>query len=268
MRPYYPGHGIVQCPGCSLVFFDGAVDAAALYSPAYFQGEEYLDYLSDKAILQRNFASRVADLAALKPAGRLFEVGSAYGFFLELAARHWQVRGVDITPDGVRHAREVLGLDATESDFLALPDEPAAYDLICLWDTIEHLEHPMRYLERAARWLKPGGLLAITTGDLDSAMSRFRRERWRMIHPPTHLYYFSAATLGDAVQRCGLDVRQVTYPGYHRSLRNMVHGLATLGRAPGTERPPAPSFVPDWPIYLNFYDIMFLIAAKPGVPSL
>lgn len=268
MRPFYPRYEIVQCPVCELVFYAG--DAEASYDEAYFKGAEYTDYVADKAIAQRNFQRRIAELKQRQPGGgKLLEVGSAYGFFLELASRHWEVKGIDVAPDGVRYARETLGLEVLEADFLTLPDEPEAYDLICMWDTIEHLPHPARFVEKAARWLKPGGSLVVTTGDVASLVSRARGDRWRMVHPPTHLYYFSPRTLGQAMTRAGLAVEGVKHVGYDRSLRQILHGvLAAGGKKTARLYDDALAHIaPDWPIYLNLYDIMMITAVKPASES-
>ena len=41
---------------------------------------------------------------------RLLEIGSAYGFFLELVRDRFDAVGIDITADGTRYAKEALGL--------------------------------------------------------------------------------------------------------------------------------------------------------------
>lgn len=266
MRPFYPRLGILQCPACGLVFYRGPEVAEALYTAEYFAGGEYHDYRADKAILQRNFRRRIVDLLELAPSGALLEIGSAYGFFLELAQAHWRARGLEISPDGAAHASGVLGLAVEHADFLSLPDEPGSYDIICMWDTLEHLAHPVRFLEKIGRWLKPGGYLVLTTGNIASAMSRWRGERWRLIHPPTHQYYFSPATLERAAIRAGLHLQRISHVGYYRSYRSMLSGLLS-------RRGPASSLLYnlatlggrlDMPIYLNLHDIMMMVARKPA----
>jgi SAM-dependent methyltransferase len=265
MAPLYPRRHIVRCPKCRLTFWDGRSDPAGIYTAAYFAGAEYRDYLADKADIQRNFRDRVAALRRFQPAGRLLEIGCAYGFFLDLARRHWDVRGVEIVPECVQHARDALGLNVQRADFAALPDEPEAYDVICLWDTLEHLPEPVACVEKAARWLRPGGVLAITTNDIDSLVARVRRGRWRQIHSPTHLYYFSASTLTRAVRRAGLQRVHLSYVGYRRSYKSMAYGVLVLGR----KRPRLYRLLTlggrlDFPVYLNLFDIMMLLARKPG----
>ena len=87
---------------------------------------------------------------------RLFEIGSAHGFFLEVARPLFRsVAGIDISADASSYARNVLDLPVATGDFLdaILPE---AVDVVCLWDTIEHLQHPDRYLEKAVSGLNPG----------------------------------------------------------------------------------------------------------------
>lgn len=269
MLARFPKKQIVQCPRCDLVFYEGALPDGDLYPEEYFAGGEYLDYRADKKVLQRNFARNVRMLRGLAPSGRLLELGSAYGFFLEVAQSHWDVRGIDVSTAGVRYARETIGVEALEADFLALPDEPESYDVICLWDTIEHLPRPVRTLEKAGRWLKPGGFLVLTTGDVESTLARWRGERWRQVHPPTHLFYFSARTLKRALENSGLEIRDVSYVGYSRGSRAMLYGLLALGGKKTRWLYEALTLGGriDVPIYLNLYDILMVVAQKPLGPS-
>jgi len=266
MGEFYPEQRIVQCPSCSLVFYNAAVDTNLLYGPDYFHGREYFDYVTDKDILQRNFRKRIELLQKfVPPAGRMLEIGSAYGFFLDLARHHWNVQGLDVSIDAVRYARETLGLDVANAEFLDLADERESCDAICLWDTIEHLPHPVRVIEKAARWLKPGGVLALSTGDIGSLVARIRKDRWRQIHPPTHLYYFSRATLTRAVERTGLERAALVSEGVYRSYRSIAYSVFSL-RSKSRDwiyRAITLGERLDFPIYLNLYDLLVLVARKP-----
>jgi SAM-dependent methyltransferase len=262
MTDFYPSRRIVQCPECGLVFYDpaaGVVSPEELYTEAYFAGAEYRDYLADERALRRNFSRRVDELRKLKPHGRLLEVGCAYGLFLDEARPHYEVIGMDITSGPTEYARRTLGLDARTVDFLDAPDEPEAYDLICMWDTLEHLTHPVRYIEKAARWLRPGGRLVMTTNDIDSFVAKFRGEKWRQIHPPTHLFYFSAATLTHAAAQAGLTRTCLRYPGVCRGYKSMVHGLFGDGLTAGLLTLGGRL---DFTVRLNLRDIMMLTAEK------
>ncbi len=261
----YPAWRIVRCDGCGLAFFPENVETAELYTEKYFSGQEYRDYLADETALRKNFRERLADVRKLKPSGRLLELGCAYGLFLDEARTHFDVRGMDICEKPLQHAREKLKLDVTYGDFLAAPDEPAGYDAICMWDTIEHLPRPVAFIEKAARWLRPGGILVMTTGDIASLVARVRGPKWRLVHPPTHLFYFSPRTLGRAATRAGLETVQVKHPPYYRSYKSIAYGLFMA------KAKPSPTLYKlmtlgdklDFNIPLNLYDVMMLVARKP-----
>jgi len=264
--------GLRRCTGCSFTTADtalGEADFVALYGRDYFHGCEYHDYVAERESLRLNFVRRLATLEALAGGLRgksLLEIGCAYGFFLELAKeRGLRAHGVDITEDGVRFAREELRVDARAGDYLALPGEPV--DIVAMWDTIEHLRFPDRFVAKAASELRPGGLLALTTGDLGSINARLRGRRWRMIHPPTHLHYFDVATVSLLLQRNGLDVVHVSHPGISRRL----HAILYMVLAQRLKRPTlyaiARRLTPNLSIGINLRDIMFVVARKRASAS-
>ena len=258
-----------RCRECRLVFADleAYPDTAALYAESYFKGDEYADYAADRDVLQRNFRRHVELVAGYRPSGRLFEIGCAYGFFLDLARRRWDVAGIDASPAAARHAREVLGLDVRAGDFLASPPADGSVDVVCLWDTIEHLRRPDLYVQQAARSLRPGGILCLTTGDVLSLNARLRGRRWRLIHPPTHLYYFSRPSLDRLFRRFGLSLVHLSYFGYHRRIGSMLHQIARRAR-PGLLRAAlerlGDSALGRRDAYLNLLDIRLAVARKTG----
>jgi 2-polyprenyl-3-methyl-5-hydroxy-6-metoxy-1,4-benzoquinol methylase len=266
MKPWFMKHGIVKCPNCDLIFYsENQGSTENLYSESYFKGGEYHDYIEDKKVIQANFQKRIDDLKKLKTNGRLLEIGCAYGFFLDLARKHWEVKGIDVSPEGVKHAKENLGLDAEQGDFLSMPDDSHGFDIICMWDTVEHLSQPVRFIEKASRWLKPGGILVMTTGDIESRVAKFRKDKWRQIHPPTHLYYFSRNTLKKAVQNASLVPKSVSYVGYTRRYKTMAHNVFCLkSNKPAIYNLFTLGGKLDFPVYLNLKDIMMMVAQKPA----
>jgi SAM-dependent methyltransferase len=264
-----PLAGLLRCVDCGFVTADAEIDAtdfAALYGNDYFHGSEYLDYIQERDSLRLNFGRRLPILATFAgglQGKSLLEIGCAYGFFLELAAEQGlRARGIDIAADGVRYARENLGVRAEHGDYLRLKLDPV--DLIAMWDTVEHLPRPDLFIEKAAADLRPGGLLAITTGDIGSLNARLRGRRWRMIHPPTHLHYFSVPTLTRLLGRHGLDVVHTSHPGVSRRLHSILYiVLAHRLRAAGLYRA-ATRILPNLPLTLNLFDIMFVVARRRG----
>src|SRR5438045_3277427 len=83
-----------------------------------------------------------------------------------------------------------FGLEFSEQPFTELPAEPGSLDAVVLWDVIEHLPNPRETLEAAGAWLRPGGVVAISTGDVDSLSARLHGRDWSLMTPPWHQFYF------------------------------------------------------------------------------
>jgi 2-polyprenyl-3-methyl-5-hydroxy-6-metoxy-1,4-benzoquinol methylase len=226
--------GLSTCSTCGFVTADLALTAAelaALYGTDYFHGDEYADYVSEQPELRTNFRRRLDTLRKLQPPAerqRLYEVGAAYGFFLDEAASFYEsVAGIDISEDAAVYAKRELGVDVVAGDYLST-DLPALVDVVCMWDTIEHLAQPREFVHKAARDVRPGGLVALTTGDISSLNARVRGAKWRMIHPPTHLQYFSRRTLTRLLDDAGFDIVHVETAGNARSLRGILYAVIVL----------------------------------------
>jgi 2-polyprenyl-3-methyl-5-hydroxy-6-metoxy-1,4-benzoquinol methylase len=254
---------LTRCKNCGLVYYDNFknVDLRDLYQEKYFKGEEYYNYEKDKKIIQRNFLCRLREIRKFIKNGSLFEIGCAYGFFLDLAKKYFTVQGIDIAKYPTNYARKELGLNVSTGHYTeyALNEK---FDIFCLWDTIEHLQSPECFIRKIHSELNVGGYLFLTTGDIGSSLAKIRGKRWRMIHPPTHLSYFSTDTIKELLKKHGFEVVEITHPGVYRSLKQIFYSLFFMNRKkiPKTMEKMLDKF--EVPIYFNTFDIMMVVARK------
>ena len=214
------GFPIVRCRRCGLVFV-GRVpspdELLALYDSSYWEAEDepgYAGYLEAEERKRHHFRGQLKEIEALIPRGDLLEIGSAYGYFLDEArSRGWRVRGVEPSEHAAARARDKLGLEVAPGPFAAMPPEPESIDVIALWDVIEHLPDPRRTLEAARAWLRPGGVVALSTGDFGSLAARIHGRDWSLLTPPWHQFYFSKCTLRALLQSLGFRVVKVRGDG-------------------------------------------------------
>jgi SAM-dependent methyltransferase len=173
-----------------------------------------------------------------------------------------------MSEDAVRYSKEILGVDAKSGDFLTDRSiEDGSVDAVAMWDVAEHVDAPGRFVERAAELLRPDGYLFITTGDIDAWLPRRQGPRWRLIHPPTHLQYFSQITMTRMLENRGFDVVSVSHPGYWRSVRQILHGLFVFGKShePSAAYKILNQLLPKkLGVYMNTFDIMYVVARKRG----
>lgn len=266
--PKYPG--IVTCRSCGYVYADLDVavlkSLSGLYDRNYFAGEEYRDYLEERAIIQRNFDLRLKRLLRFVHEERrssMLEIGCAYGFFMDRARHHFdRLVGYDVSDEATAHACKRLGLDVRCADVIDA-ELPEKFDVVCMWDTIEHLAFPDRVMDKIADVTKPGSIVAITTGDIDSVNASVKKGRWRLIHPPTHAHYFSRETLTRLVTDRGFEVIDFSYAGSYRSVDSAAHFvLALQWKKPALYEKLHRTGLLDVNVYSNLRDIQYLIAKK------
>lgn len=218
---FYPG--LLKCAVCGFVWADISFsyeEAKKIYGKSYFMGDEYHDYLSECDILKFGFNKFEKKLIKFFKANvnkpDLLEIGSAYGLFLEIAKKDFTVTGLEISEDAVDYSRG-KGLNIIQEDLLSL-DSTKKYDIIVTFATLEHLLSPRKIIDKLYQLLKPKGYCYITTIDIESPFARFCGNKWRMIHPPTHVSYFSSRSLGNLMKLSGFSIIECKSVWQYRSL--------------------------------------------------
>ena len=230
-------YAIVACTGCGLQYVGQDpqdIDFAALYSEGYYtgtSGQVFANYVGEERARRASARRKLWSMQRRTPrSGRLLDVGCAAGFFLVEARRHFEAQGVEISEYSSGVARERFGLDVFTGSLQDAKFAANSFDVITLWDVVEHLPDPMAVLTEAARVLRPGGALVLTTGDVGSAYARRAGPRWHLLEPPWHLYYFSRATMRALGEAAGLRFQACSSQGVasdHRVLRSLPGRVLT-----------------------------------------
>jgi SAM-dependent methyltransferase len=210
------GCEILQCRGCGLGRTEASgFDPAAYYTGDYFSGghsDGYADYLGAEPVLRREFARSVDFIRNYRSNGKLLELGCAYGFFLQEAARHFEVAGIELAAEAAAHGRRaglnVLSGLASEANLRQI----GHVDVIVLFDVIEHLPQPRETLDLCCQQLNPGGIIVITTGDFGSTAAKLTGVKWRLMTPPQHLWFFTQESVHRLSASLGLSVAHVDHP--------------------------------------------------------
>jgi SAM-dependent methyltransferase len=266
------GSFLLRCPACGLGWWEWPdFNPAELYDETYFQsaesGDGYNDYAALEPGLRRTARARLRRIQSLVPrahaAGprRLLDIGCGTGVFLDEAVLDvWDAEGLEVSEYASAAARRRhLRVQTAAMEFAAFP--AAFYDCITMWDVIEHLRDPAGVLARASSALRPGGVLALSTGDLMSVVARLSGRRWHLFNLPEHLFFFSPASLRALLGRAGLRLVRVTREvywaplGYVRERLAKMFGPTTLGR-----RLP----LDNWVLPATLLDVIGVYAIRPA----
>jgi ubiquinone/menaquinone biosynthesis C-methylase UbiE len=209
-RCTHSGYGthppIVECQRCGLVYTDPRPDGSEIV--ATYQAVEDPLYIEEREGRVLTFEHHLKPLERLTgaPEGRpLLDVGAYTGVFVEIAVQHgWDAWGVEPSRWAVDQARS-RGLHMVQGTLETADLPEAHFDVVTMWDVIEHLTDPRGALRRAYRLLKSRGLLVVHTIDIESLFARLMGPRWPWLME-MHITYFSRRTLRAMLESCGFQV--------------------------------------------------------------
>ncbi len=200
---------LVKCRNCKTVYASETPVEAAL-STAYADA----DYDSSaEATLAA--ASYMAALRPHLPAGgdrrrRALEIGTGTGVFLERLLDEGFAEVVGVEPSGaaIRAASPRAAPHIRPGIFNAGDFETGGFDLICCFQTLEHVPDPKRLTRDCKDLLAPGGVLAFVTHNYDAAVNRLLGKRSPIIDVE-HLQLFCPESMSVMLTSCGLDVKSI-----------------------------------------------------------
>ncbi len=220
---------IFRCRSCSFVFNEPATGELD-HLEEYAQTEDP-DYLDQKLSRRLTYDRELERIEAHAAGRELLDVGCYAGFFLEQAReRDYDVAGVEPSIWGARHAAEKLGLDVFNGPIEAFRTE-RRFDVVTMWDVIEHLENPLEVLRTVHRLMHPGGVLAFTTHNLDSLAARLMRGRYPFFME-MHTVHLNDRTRDLLLAKAGFE--RIAVLPHRRALRlgYLVSRLRRLGEWP------------------------------------
>jgi len=275
LRSYGAGTRLLECLGCGFCLSDPMPkekETKDIYRDAdYFANAHslhrgYEDYEGDSENIRRTFTRRFLALAPLLPhSAAILDVGCAYGYFLDIAASAGHnVQGIDPSPAAIAVARERHG-DKVREGTLGDSSWPAhAFDLVTMWDVLEHTLDPRKAIVAAARLLRPGGILAITVPDSGSIPARVMGRRWMGYKPGEHPIFFSRSSLQQVLDETGFTVEAMRHEGKFVSGATFLNRLAYYFPLllPITQWAERRAFVRSMFFYVNPFDILLVVAKK------
>lgn len=199
---------VLKCNACDFIFIP----------QSYRKAVNYTDYKSEAVTaavkagnnwlkIQRH-KLRIKQIKRYKPGGTLFDLGSGWGHFLKTAQTSgYTVSGVELSEEPYVYSVKYLNLPVQRADFFQL-NFLNQFDVITLWDVLEHIDRPVPFVVKCNQALKPNGLLVIQVPQIDSFIARKKKCNWNMMGLD-HVNYFSRKTLSNLLSANGFEVLEM-----------------------------------------------------------
>lgn len=231
---------LATCQQCGLTFLEER--------PEGFDDELY-DYYAARLnrsrqelydpITEARYRDLLARLGRLIPGRRVIDVGCGQGHFVDTALREgWHAEGIDLAEPAIQIC-ERLGVPGRKLDFFDPSLLPDAFDLVTMFELIEHVPDPRAFVRRAAEITRPGGLVYITTPNYMCLDRRVQGLDWSPIHAE-HLTYFDPRTLRRLVRDAAPSLEPIFLQTHHLSGETLKRLARRVRPSRAPEKPKAP----------------------------
>ncbi len=237
------GNWLRRCTICDTVSTEDYADPAEVYVDGYMFGGAGPFGLDVRAPDFQRYLIRVAqrrvrmlERATGRRGGRLLDVGSGTGeVMLAARGRGWQTQGVEPERTAAQMAAE-RGLEVAVASLEESGLPEGSYDVVSAFHVLEHIPDSRSFLRTMARWVRPGGFVAVEVPNFASVQRRRLREGWSGLRPHEHLVHFTPKTLPAAFRAAGIEPVVVRSPAYVGPPQTLDQALWDLVRPSGRLR--------------------------------
>jgi 2-polyprenyl-3-methyl-5-hydroxy-6-metoxy-1,4-benzoquinol methylase len=178
-----------------------------LYNKQYFRNH----FNDGVAVNVPNFGKRIASEAhrvnffkGLKREGRVLDIGCGYGYFLYACRRSgYDVHGLELSQWASHYASAKLQLPISIGTVEDVSFEANSFDVITMWNFLEHASDPRICLKKAHGWLRKDGVLVVDVPNYLGTDAVKTWDTWQGWDAPFHLYHFTPETLERLLMQSG-----------------------------------------------------------------
>lgn len=200
---------IVKCNNCGFVFI-----------PPYYRKQiNYTEYKNEDSLnaviagndwlkIQRH-KLRYKTIRKYCSEGKLFDLGVGWGHFLHTGRLlGYEVAGIEMAKMPFTYAKDYLKLPVECIDFFDYTPKTSYYDIVTMWDVLEHIDNCDKAVEKCAAMLKQGGYIVIQVPQIDSFIAQKHKENWQAMGLD-HVNYFSKKTITNFLESKGFEIVKI-----------------------------------------------------------
>lgn len=195
---------LVKCKVCGMIYESPRYDAATIVKGymASQEGDHDSQYPMRVYSFYRTLKKQAKRLPP--PGAKVLDIGTAGGAFLDAAKQYgYDAYGMEPSADLVARGK-ARGLKIEQGTIESHGFETGSFDMVCLWDVIEHLPDPKAALVEIKKLLKPNGILLINFPDIGTSQAKLAGKKFWWILS-VHLHHFTRKSITDICQRTGFE---------------------------------------------------------------
>lgn len=172
-------HGpIVKCEFCGIVYVDEKISQKRIST--YYEVADDPVYFAEQPARRKTFQRYLTRLAEIYPKKeKLLDVGTNTGLFVRLAIDNgWQAQGLEPNRWAAEYAKKNYDITLVNKPFDRKAYPPESFDVVTMWDVIEHFTDPVVEIKSVYWYLRPGGVFAFSTVDPNSLFAKVMGTKW------------------------------------------------------------------------------------------
>lgn len=185
-------YNFFKCDKCNYVFINPTPDEyeiSMIYQKEYFDKGKYIDDFATKMEYTRRI--ELIQSIAFDKKLTVLDFGCASGDFVNFAKSYYDVVGVDVSDDAIILAQtKYPDIKSKFVYFSEFPTVDKTFDVIVLWDVIEHVKNPVDTLRYLKTFLATNGSIIISTPNIGAPIAKIFKSKWAFMTPPEHLCFF------------------------------------------------------------------------------
>lgn len=220
---------IVECKKCGLVYVNPRLKENKIIS-SYSSGCDK-KFVSQNKGREKTFKKSIKVLGKYAKKGKLLDIGTAGGSFIYVAKQNgWEVYGIEPNKWLCNWGWKNYGIKINKGTLFDYKYPNNFFDMITLWDVLEHVTDPIKTLRECNRILKKDGMLLINYPDIGSIAARLMKGKWIFLLS-VHLFYFNRKTIKHMLDITEFEVVKINPHIQTLSLEYLVQRIKPYSRS-------------------------------------